>query len=628
MLDSIVPNTSWLFLSFSLTGGIGGGLLCIPYFTVLYSQMNGPMLPVAVGFAAAGGGVGTIVFNLILEPLHQTFGWRHARQILAAALLVILTLNTLVLRCCTRQKKESPDDSVEESASSSPTSFDTSGSQPSQLRLCKELVELLRPLATPSFLLLSVGLVLYMCGFTAPYTHVVYYAELQGYENAAMLVSVVGAGSTVGRILCSFDVLLADFLWKLECGNILVTGLPQDLTVNSLKWNIFAVKHCWQMILMSGFQNCKVSQAHKGSEWLELTYLICIVWITVCGKPHTGGWFHSRAFMVSHGLWHWVCITILSYHDLSIYHVLLKFVPPEQLAVLGMAGMALQCSFQSTFQDFRTPFFGDIWRYHTISQDILGPMGPMGPHPMQGGICAAVVSPRLLFLLVILIQGLSLAWLPSCSTETGLMAFSAARRWWRGLGWCGHGSKNHSKPHEIPYFQGMNVDLLPVPAFFWCWQGGRALTHPHVIAFTMFTASFRRHGKRVKSQVKRIGGLSRVCQGLAVMANCRVERPFWRSQGVIKWLPNTSNTTNNPVYGCLWYDSYPKPGEDMCHFELGAKRCLGLMDSWLTFSAGGLRWFFGSPRGVGVAGAVGTLWGGKGAPPLWVGRRGWEAVRS
>lgn len=201
IFDSIVPNTSWLFLSFSLIGGIGSGLLCIPYYTVLYSQMSGPMLPVAVGFAAAGGGVGTIVFNSTLEPLDQTFGWRYARQILAAALLVILTLNTLVLRCCMRQQKEGPDDSVEESNSS--TSSDaSSGSQPSQFRLGKELVELVRPFTVPSFGLLSVGLVLYMFGFTVPYTHVVYYAELQGYKRAAMLVSVMGAGSTVGRILC------------------------------------------------------------------------------------------------------------------------------------------------------------------------------------------------------------------------------------------------------------------------------------------------------------------------------------------------------------------------------------------------------------------------------------------
>ena len=78
MLDSIVPNTSCLFLSFSLTGGIGGGLLSIPYLTVLYSQMSGPMLPVAVGFAAAGGG---------LAPLCSTWYWNLSTRPLAGAML-------------------------------------------------------------------------------------------------------------------------------------------------------------------------------------------------------------------------------------------------------------------------------------------------------------------------------------------------------------------------------------------------------------------------------------------------------------------------------------------------------------------------------------------------------------
>ena len=103
--------------------------------------------------------------------------------------------------------------------SNSASSDTSSGSQPSQFRLGRELVELVRPFAAPSFGLLSVGLVLYMFGFTVPYTHVVYYAELQGYKKAATLVSVMGAGSTVGRMLCSFDVLLADMLWKFGLGN-------------------------------------------------------------------------------------------------------------------------------------------------------------------------------------------------------------------------------------------------------------------------------------------------------------------------------------------------------------------------------------------------------------------------
>ena len=103
--------------------------------------------------------------------------------------------------------------------SNSASSDTSSGSQPSQFRLGRELVELVRPFTAPSFGLLSVGLVLYMFGFTVPYTHVVYYAELQGYKRAATLVSVMGAGSTVGRIVCGFDVLLADMLWKFGLGN-------------------------------------------------------------------------------------------------------------------------------------------------------------------------------------------------------------------------------------------------------------------------------------------------------------------------------------------------------------------------------------------------------------------------
>ena len=115
---------------------------------------------------------------------------------------------------------------------------------------------------------------------------------------------------------------------------------------------------------------------------------------------------------------------------------------------------------------FRTP----IWRYRPPSLRIF--LGPWAP-PMQGGISAAVVSPRLLFLMVILIQGLSLAWLPSCSTEAELIAFSAARRWRRGLGWCGHGS-NPVKTLGNTIFWGDECWFTASSSFFLVlagWQG-------------------------------------------------------------------------------------------------------------------------------------------------------------
>ena len=208
LLDSIVPSTSWLFLSFSLMSGTGCGLLCVPYCMALYSRLSGQMLPVAVGFAAAGGGVGTIVFNSALEPLTKAWGWRHARQVLAAALLVILTLNTLALGCGLSQKPL-PDDSDVSEGSSDEASEEESSTETEKQRssrmvtFCKEFV---KPFGSLSFGFLCVGLVLYMGGFTVPYTHLVYYAELHGYKDAAMLVSILGAGSIVGRILCGFDV--------------------------------------------------------------------------------------------------------------------------------------------------------------------------------------------------------------------------------------------------------------------------------------------------------------------------------------------------------------------------------------------------------------------------------------
>ena len=55
--------------------------------------------------------------------------------------------------------------------------------------------------------------------------------------------------------------------------------------------------------------------------------------------------------------------------------------------------------------------------------------------------------------------------------------------------------ETHSKPREVPYFEAMNVDLLLGLCLIPIW--------PHV--FTMFTASFRRHGKRTEKRMEKDG---------------------------------------------------------------------------------------------------------------------------
>eukprot|EP00438_Fugacium_kawagutii_P008410 Skav234456 [mRNA] locus=scaffold1647:148248:152376:+ [translate_table: standard] len=205
LLDSIVPSTSWLFLSFSIISGTGCGLLFITSSVVLYSRFSGNMLPVAVGLAAAGAGAGTIVFNAVLAPLTEAWGWRHARQFLAAGLLVLLTMNTLILRYCL-QNSERVTEAEEEAfgtTDSEPSELERSDAEKSEISVSlRSWRSLVQPFGIPSFGLLSVGLVLYMGGFTVPYTHIVYYAQRRHYEKAAMLVSILGVGSLFARIAC------------------------------------------------------------------------------------------------------------------------------------------------------------------------------------------------------------------------------------------------------------------------------------------------------------------------------------------------------------------------------------------------------------------------------------------
>ncbi len=200
ILDGILPSTSWLFLSFSIMSGSGCGLLFVPSCMVLYKELSGRMLPVAVGIGAAGGSVGTMVLNFVLEHLTEAWGWRYARQVLGAALLILLTMNTLALWCCLLGKRQKAD---QESDSQGESSEGSERSDSLHLKLSgQHAKEFVRPCASPSFALLSIGLILYNIGFAVPYTHLVFFAQLHDYEKGEMLISIMGAASLVGRILC------------------------------------------------------------------------------------------------------------------------------------------------------------------------------------------------------------------------------------------------------------------------------------------------------------------------------------------------------------------------------------------------------------------------------------------
>ncbi|CAK9083144.1 Monocarboxylate transporter 12 (MCT 12) (Solute carrier family 16 member 12) [Durusdinium trenchii] len=203
LLDSVVPRPL-MFLSFSCFSGLGSALLFMPSGVVPFLCFSGPMLPVVVGIASTGGGVGTVVLNILLAHFLDAWGRRSAQRVLALCLLFVLSLNTIALWYSTRQAAEAPEARSESGETASETT--QSETEPSETTSSKAekaegqcIKSFLEPFSNRSFLLLNVGLLLYMCGFMVPYTHLVYYAEQHGYREAPTLISTIGAAAILGR---------------------------------------------------------------------------------------------------------------------------------------------------------------------------------------------------------------------------------------------------------------------------------------------------------------------------------------------------------------------------------------------------------------------------------------------
>ena len=160
-------------------------ILFTPGAMILYDVgMNPRSRAVAVGIASAGGGVGAMAANAVLEVLLRHFGWRDAQRFCALLCASALVPCILLMRTITKQMQDDAGPQAKKASSS--------------LKLFKELFQ---PLSEKAFLLLCTALILYMMRFTVPNTHLVFYArKVRGYEAAPMLMSTMGIASTVGRL--------------------------------------------------------------------------------------------------------------------------------------------------------------------------------------------------------------------------------------------------------------------------------------------------------------------------------------------------------------------------------------------------------------------------------------------
>ncbi|CAE7939235.1 slc16a12 [Symbiodinium necroappetens] len=187
LADSYAPSSYFLFITCSLVGGVAMAMIFTPALTVLYGpgHISRSFLPVAVGLASSGGGLGTVVVNLGLDLLLESFSWRGALRICCGAFGLLLLVSVVALWYGLRRHKKSGD---------STTDYQ-------ELRSGTHVRDFFQPFGEFQFLLLNAALFLYCIGFMVPYTHLVYYAANErGLDISGELTSLLGGAGAAARL--------------------------------------------------------------------------------------------------------------------------------------------------------------------------------------------------------------------------------------------------------------------------------------------------------------------------------------------------------------------------------------------------------------------------------------------
>eukprot|EP00439_Symbiodinium_sp_Y106_P068881 s3488_g11.t1 len=196
LLDSIAPGTRWLFISYSLLSGISLSMLITPAVAVLYEHLKGNQLTIAVHLASSGLGAGGLFVNAAMHYSQIEFGWRVTQKLSAGACAVVLAFALLGLWWATRGGARS-------------TSRVAGTAVPLKRSLSSALKDhgqdLVHPFSELNFVLLCAAYFFFFCGFTVPYTHLVFYArDVQGYQDAPTMMARMGAASMLGSVACGF----------------------------------------------------------------------------------------------------------------------------------------------------------------------------------------------------------------------------------------------------------------------------------------------------------------------------------------------------------------------------------------------------------------------------------------
>ncbi|MBN1190821.1 MAG: MFS transporter [Dehalococcoidales bacterium] len=223
ILMSRVSQPWHLYFFYGVLMGFGVGGASIPLSSNIsrwFVKRRGLM----TGIVVAGIGTGTILMPPLVNIMVENFGWRQTFIILGIAVLAVVIPLSMLLR---RQT----------AGNARPDSADNASSDHESAWRHGNGLTFRQAMSTPSFWIICT---LYVCfGFyvQSVMVHIVPYARTLGIEagSAAMIMSFLGAGSILGRIVMgslsdrlgvkytlafSLSLLLLTFIWLQAAGSL------------------------------------------------------------------------------------------------------------------------------------------------------------------------------------------------------------------------------------------------------------------------------------------------------------------------------------------------------------------------------------------------------------------------
>jgi len=183
-------------VGYVLTGPIPNQVLISNWFQVRRGR--------AMGYAYLGLGLGGAISPLLINALIQSFGWRHAFQIIGILILIVLfPVAQWVTRSNPRDLNLIPDGLLGTPVSSHMNQTDvTSGSEP----VPAQRVELSRAVRTRNFWLILTACTLTIGAIGAVTQHLILFLKDHGYSQSAAsrVSSALLVSSLAGRVIVGY----------------------------------------------------------------------------------------------------------------------------------------------------------------------------------------------------------------------------------------------------------------------------------------------------------------------------------------------------------------------------------------------------------------------------------------